>query len=382
MLYLCAGNKQCHMYTEILRIIEGGLSKDAQKVYNYSKMLADKMQRDGESKMSKMIKDSLEKRYSAMLSLDELSSTPVDAESRMSIVDVYCPTDSEIKPILSELATRKVDDFIEMIKHQGELYQNGVDFSNTLMLYGAPGCGKSTVAKYIAQQLGLPLVIARLDALVSSLLGSTAKNIRKVFDFADSRPCILFLDEFDAIAKARDDQHELGELKRVINSLLQNIDSLSNNSVLIAATNHAELLDRAIWRRFHTILEIGLPGEDEIKEMINFFIGDFKTTLPVDDYKKMTKLIKAFADKGDLSPADIQTIVNNAKVQAVIKSDSILSAEELLVQLYNFKNHDVGDAEGLVKYLNENGISQQLISDRLGISIRQIKNILNNKEEI
>lgn len=369
------------MYTEILRIIEGGLSKDAQKVYNYSKMLADKMQRDGESKMSKMIKDSLEKRYSAMLSLDELSSTPVDAESRMSIVDVYSPTDSEIKPILSELATRKVDDFIEMIKHQGELYQNGVDFSDTLMLYGAPGCGKSTVAKYIAQQLGLPLVIARLDALVSSLLGSTAKNIRKVFDFADSRPCILFLDEFDAIAKARDDQHELGELKRVINSLLQNIDSLSSNSVLIAATNHAELLDRAIWRRFHTILEIGLPGEDEIKEMINFFIGDFKTTLPVDDYKKMTKQIKAFADKGDLSPADIQTIVNNAKVQAVIKSDSILSTEELLVQLYNFKNHDVGDAEGLVMYLNENGISQQLISDRLGISIRQIKNILNNKEE-
>ena len=107
------------MYTEILRIIEGGLSKDAQKVYNYSKMLADKMQRDGEIRMSKMITDSLEKRYTAMLSLDELSSTPVDAESRMSIVDVYCPTDSEIKPILSELAGRKVDDFIEMIKHQG-----------------------------------------------------------------------------------------------------------------------------------------------------------------------------------------------------------------------------------------------------------------------
>ena len=135
-----------------------------------------------------------------MLSLDELSSTPVDAESRMSIVDVYCPTENEIKPILPELTAHKVDDFINMIKHQGDLYKNGVEFSNTLMLYGVPGCGKSTVAKYIAQQIGLPLVIARLDALVSSLLGSTSKNIRKVFDFADSRPCILFLDEFDAIA--------------------------------------------------------------------------------------------------------------------------------------------------------------------------------------
>lgn len=344
-------------------------------------MLAEKMQRDGESKMSKMILDSLEKRYTALLSLDELSSTPVDTESRMSIVDVYYPTENEIKPILPEFTSQKVDDFIDMIKHQGDLYKNGVDFSNTLMLYGAPGCGKSTVAKYIAKQLGLPLAIARFDALVSSLLGSTAKNIRKVFDFADSRPCILFLDEFDAIAKARDDQHELGELKRVINSLLQNIDSLSSNSVLIAATNHEELLDRAIWRRFHTILEISLPGEEEIKDMMNFFIGDFNTTLPVDDNRKMAKLVKTFAEKGDLSPADIQTIVNNAKVQAVIKSDSILSTEELLVQLYNFKNHDVGSIESLIKYLNENGVTQQLIANRLGISIRQIKKILNDKEE-
>lgn len=368
------------MYTEILRIIEGGLSKDSQKVFNYSKLLADKMQRDGEIKMSKMIIDSLEKRHSAMLSLDELSSTPVDAESRMSIVDVYYPTAHEIKPILSEMAAEKVNDFIDMINHQGDLYKNGVDFSNTLMLYGAPGCGKSTIAKYIAQRLGLPLAIARLDALVSSLLGSTAKNIRKVFDFADSRPCILFLDEFDAIAKARDDQHELGELKRVINSLLQNIDSLSSNSVLIAATNHAELLDKAIWRRFHTILEIALPGENEVRSLLNYFIGDFKTSILINDDKKMIKLIKAFSDKGDLSPADIQTIINNAKVQAVIKSGSILSAEELLVQLYDFKNHDVSCVEGLVKFLNENGIAQQLIADRLGISIRQIKNILSKKE--
>ena len=103
------------MYTEILRIIEGGLSKDSQKVYNYAKILADKMSRDGETKMSKMILDSLERRYTSMLSLDELSSTPVDAESRMSIVDVYCPTENEIKPILPELTAHKVDDFINMI---------------------------------------------------------------------------------------------------------------------------------------------------------------------------------------------------------------------------------------------------------------------------
>ena len=114
--------------------------------------------------------------------------------------------------------------------------------------------------------------------------------------------------------------------------------------------------------------------------MLNFFIGDFKTTLPIEDDKKMSKLILAFAEYGNLSPSDIQTIVNNAKVQAVIKAGSILSQEELLIQLFDFKNHDNSSVESLVKYLNEKKISQSSISEKLGMSMRQIKNILNKED--
>ena len=141
-------------------------------------------------------------------------------------------------------------------------------------------------------------MVARLDGIVSSLLGSTAKNIRKIFDYASSIPCILFLDEFDAIAKARDDQHELGELKRVINSLLQNIDAMPSDHVLIAATNHAELLDNAIWRRFVQTVEIGLPEQTEIEEMIDIFSEPFTSELTTDPSRRkaFAKVAEGFED--------------------------------------------------------------------------------------
>src|SRR3712207_5844920 len=121
---------------------------------------------------------------------------------------------------------------------------------------GVTGVQTCALPIYISMETGLPLITARLDGMISSLLGSTAKNIRKIFDFASRQECILFLDEFDVIAKIRDDKNETGELKRVVNSLIQNIDVFSRDSIIIAATNHHELLDPAIWRRFNRVLSI------------------------------------------------------------------------------------------------------------------------------
>ena len=108
----------------------------------------------------------------------------------------------------------------------------------------------------------MDLYIAQLDGLISSYLGSTSKNIRALFEFAARTPCVLFLDEFDALAKLRGDTQELGELKRVVNSFIQNLDSLGTQSVVLAATNHHELLDAAIWRRFSYRIEMGYPNEE------------------------------------------------------------------------------------------------------------------------
>ena len=337
--------------------------------------LQKKVEKDGDSKMAKMILKVIESRAVTTVTMDELLTTPVDQESRLSIVDVTIPSKEEIPVILPKLVDEKIADFINVVKHQSQLIQKGVETSNSLLLYGNPGCGKTTVAKYISEQIGLPLVIARFDAIVSSLLGNTAKNIRKIFDFADHKPCILFLDEFDAIAKARDDQYELGELKRVINSLLQNIDSFSKQNILIAATNHPELLDKAIWRRFNTVIEIGLPQEEEIVTLIKTFTSDFSTEFNTDD-KRLDRLSKQFAGK---SPSDIKTIINNAKAQTVINDRDTLHYEDVLIELFEFNHRGNLTIEKLVEYLYENGVPQNTIAERMNVSIRQIRNYLNKQ---
>jgi SpoVK/Ycf46/Vps4 family AAA+-type ATPase len=363
------------MYTEILRIIEGGLAKDLKKVYSYSKLLADRMDKEGDGKMAKMILRAIENGPATTVTMDELLTTPVDQESRLSIADIEVPAKEHIQIVLPKLVENKIGDFIKVVKHQGQLVRSGVDMANTLLLYGKPGCGKTTAARYISEQTGLPLVVARFDAIVSSLLGNTAKNIRKIFEFADRKPCILFLDEFDAIAKARDDQYELGELKRVINSLLQNIDAFAKHNILVAATNHPELLDKAIWRRFNSVIEIGAPQNAEIMELITNFTDTFNTDF-AEDEKKREKLIKSMEGK---TPSDIKSIINNAKAQAVINERNTLLYEDILVELFEFNHHGDLTIEKLAEFLSENGISQTAIAERMKVSVRQVRNYLNKQ---
>jgi len=185
---------------------------------------------------------------------------PVDAESRFPLIELLARSALPEPPvILSQDQWDVVNEFLSIAKSFALLDTQGIAGSINLLMYGPPGTGKSRLARFIAQELGLDLYIARLDGLISSFLGSTSKNIRALFDFAAKTPCVLFLDEFDAIAKLRGDSQELGELKRVVNSFIQNLDSLGPQSIVLAATNHESLLDSAVWRRFGYRLELILP---------------------------------------------------------------------------------------------------------------------------
>src|SRR5689334_3144551 len=138
------------MYTEILRIIEGGLARDPKKVYSYSKLLADKLVKDGDENMAKMIFRAIENGPATTVAMDELLTKPVDHESRLSIVDVSMPSKDHSQIVLYKPVENMINNFINLVKHQNQLMRSGVDTSNTLLLYGKPGCGKTTVAKYIS----------------------------------------------------------------------------------------------------------------------------------------------------------------------------------------------------------------------------------------
>ncbi len=171
--------------------------------------------------------------------------------------------------ILSDEKTAELKEILLEFCNWDVLVSNGVPPTSRILFYGPPGCGKTLCAKALATEIGIPLMYVRFDALVSSYLGETASNIRKVFELAKNDSFVIFFDEFDAIGRSRSDESEHGEIKRVVNTFLQQIDNFKGQSLIVAATNYESSLDYAIWRRFDTTLRFDLPSDIEKIKLFN-----------------------------------------------------------------------------------------------------------------
>ena len=204
---------------------------------------------------------------------------PVDADEGFALVRTESIDDAPA-PVISPALLKRVNQFIKERIHSERLLAEGFRPPGSLLLIGVPGTGKTMFSRWLARELSLPLVTLDLATSISSFLGKTGLNLRRTLDYARSRPCVLLLDEFDSIAKRRDDTGEVGELKRVVNVLLKELEDWPLQSVLVAATNHPELLDNAIARRFDLVLDVPLPGDAERLAILKRAACRFSADIP------------------------------------------------------------------------------------------------------
>lgn len=210
-------------------------------------------------------------------SLVSFDPPPKDTDRSIPLLEVRSPDryldDLILKSEIRHLLERLIYEFREW----EVLEANGLLPVRRVLFCGPSGCGKTATAEALAAELGLPLLYIRFDAVVSSLLGETAANLRKVFDYAKRGQWVMFFDEFDAIARSRDDPTEHGELKRVVNSYLQIVDNFQGRSLIIAATNFEQALDPAVWRRFDEIVRFEKPGDEQLRNLIKKRLFPLKT---------------------------------------------------------------------------------------------------------
>ncbi len=310
-----------HFADDVAEFAEAAMAADYTRLRRVGQRIATAMAAD-HAEAARRVRLAIGKKGVPLQAAGFTETLPVDGKSRLPLVEEHAwPT---VPCMLPEAARNTFQAFMEDTIHHDLLAKKGIASKLSLMLSGPPGTGKTLLAGHVAAQMGKKLYVVRLDSLISSMLGDTAKNVRAIFDFVAGKDAVLFLDELDAIAKVRDDRNELGELKRVVNTVIQGIDSLEDRTVLLAATNHPQMLDPAIWRRFSYHIHLGSPDADLRQALWAYFLGDEPG---LDDDAKTLSVFSEGA-----SGADIQRLALAARRKAAIREES-LDLLELAIQV-------------------------------------------------
>lgn len=310
----------------IPKLIIAGLESDIKKIEDIATMMIKYLRKDNID-ISNEIKNILLSNMSGPNHIRRVDNIPIpiDRDTRLSLLKVE-KMDNIDDPILDKFSMKILQDFITERNIINKFIDEGIRPSNSILLYGLPGVGKTYIAKWLSYKLGLPLVSLDLATSISSYLGHSGQNLKNIFDYARNANVILFLDEFDSIAKRRDDISDLGELKRLVNILLKELEDFSLSSIVICSTNYPDLLDKAIWRRFDITINIPMPSEEQREKLITRHLYNYINEIDKDI------LLFLITNTSNINAADICKLCENIKRQRIISEDKrldIISLTEL-----------------------------------------------------
>lgn len=289
-----------------------------------------------------------------------VATIPVDRDTRLQLIRHESHALLEHEPIWGDSVRMALEQIVSEHEHAESLHSRGLAPTRTAIFTGPPGVGKTLAARWLARELDRPLLTLDLSAVMSSFLGRTGSNVRHVLDYAKDVPCVMLIDELDAIAKRRDDSHEVGELKRLVTVLLQEIDDWPEGGLLVAASNHHELLDPAVWRRFESRIDFPLPEGDAVAQAVRLFM-DHESELPGVWLKTLAQMMSGH------SYSDIERELKALRRQSVLRDTPI---EELLplVIANHMHGHTKSEQKEIAHGLFQAGLSQRAVSELTGLS--------------
>ncbi len=359
-------------YEYVPKLVRAALNNDKKNVESIALLLGRKLKKEAPDVAAEIMKvlACSSTGTDVMRSID-MSPVPVDKETRGQLVKVEEPI-ALAEPILEETVMTELNQFLRERELIERFLEEDIVPSNSILLHGKPGVGKTYIAKWLAYKLNMPIITLDLANSISSYLGRSGQNIKSIFQYTKEQNVILFLDEIDAIAKRRDDASDLGELKRLVNVLLKELEECPVTCVIIGATNHPELLDKAIWRRFDRNLEVSMPEFEQRQQLIIRGLGNHS--------KEIDKgIIKILVDGTDgVSAADICKMCEHIKRKTIIYSEQ--SIESLALQEYcEYAEPKTKEEKiAICKLLKENcgKISVKKISELTGIPTSSVDRYL------
>lgn len=314
---------------QILEIVRSHVEGDDERFRTAALQLAANEARHGHTEFARQIQQLVDELRRTRFRTEGQSSRSVlfgrPQGELAGLLELVQPTFGLSRLVLAKPIERRLKRVLKEQKEFGRLREHGLSPRRRILLLGPPGCGKTMTAYALAHELGLPLFIVRLDALFTKYLGETASKLRQVFDSAEQQRAVFLFDEFDSLGLARGSQHDVAEMRRVLNSFLVFIDNLRGHSVVVAASNHPQALDPALFRRFDDIIEYSMPNRHELEEL-------FRQRLASENTKGL-EWSKVLTRAKGLSFAEATRIADDAVKERLIEHKNGITTDLMLAAI-------------------------------------------------